>query len=741
MLSFSAEELSTIDGPRMNALSHVEFKSKSFDLRDLPCPPQNVMVSTCSLNPLRILLTAIPQEANWYTPEPGVPYRPNIAMPDQLKRKLMQEYSFFSSFPSCIAGFFAAVDPPHALRTEALLLPPLPPNDPKPAPVPSPTQDPGPGETPAHKRPILVPAGVPTVEQPEPTVMLAPSPNHGEPVPRPHSNDHRPYDVLPPDSVPSARHTNQGSHPKQGNEPKQDSNPSQTDRNVEQVKDPSKSHLLSENLLAIKRDEKSDRTPDKIASDDPKQDDKANSIEEDTRQDVPLVNVLKAPTSQDLTNDPIFVSKEPTQPLTFPNLLYVFGKGQPTNINNQIGQPLSDGVSDAGTPLTLGAAFISVSGTPIVYGPSALAIGSGTTLLAFDDPNFTSMTKNIAGQAVTIGRDAIAVAGTTLSPGASAITISGTLISLGSSALIIGSSTIPLSQSAGPLITTVAGHTITAAPNAIEVAGTTLHPGVPGVTLDGTAVSLDTASHLVVGSKNMTLAVESAGLGEQILRAFGDDPASDASDPMTTSISGQVITAAPTGVAFAGTILTPGSPGKMIGGTLISLNTAGQLVVDAKTIPFPSSIAGLEEPGHQPTSELSDALTTTIASQAVTAAPTAIAFAGTTLTPGAPGKTIAGTLVSLNTAGQLVVGSKTVGLTHDSGDLGRLIMGVFGANGPPDSSATPAPVGGNLSSGNIDGTNTGVAIFRGEAEGVESVLSVWKVGIALVAAMAFTGSI
>ena len=137
------------------------------------------MVSTCSLKPLRILLTPIPQEANWYTPEPGVPYRPNIAMPDQLKRKLMQEYSFFSSFLSCIAGFFAAVDPPHALRTEALLLPPLPPNDPKPAPVPSPTQDPGPGETPAHKRPVLVPAGVPTVEQPEPTIMLAPSPIMG----------------------------------------------------------------------------------------------------------------------------------------------------------------------------------------------------------------------------------------------------------------------------------------------------------------------------------------------------------------------------------------------------------------------------------------------------------------------------------------------------------------------------------------------------------------------------------
>ena len=82
---------------------------------------------------------------------------------------------------------------------------------------------------------------------------------------------------------------------------------------------------------------------------------------------------------------------------------------------------------------------------------------------------------------------------------------------------------------------------------------------------------------------------------------------------------------------------------------MISLNAAGRLVVDAKTISFTSNITRLEEPGDQPASGISDALTTTIAGQAVTAAPTAVAFAGTTLNPGAPGKMIAGTLISLNT--------------------------------------------------------------------------------------------
>ena len=61
---------------------------------------------------------------------------------------------------------------------------------------------------------------------------------------------------------------------------------------------------------------------------------------------------------------------------------------------------------------------------------------------------------------------------------------------------------------------------------------------------------------------------------------------------------------------------------------------------------------------------------TTVAGQAITAAPTAVAFAGTTLTPGAPGERINGTLVSLNTANQLVLGSKTVALQSEGGKSG-----------------------------------------------------------------------
>ena len=45
MLSFSAGELSTIEGPLgMTGLSLGQ--TQRFNVKDLPCPPQNVMVKT-----------------------------------------------------------------------------------------------------------------------------------------------------------------------------------------------------------------------------------------------------------------------------------------------------------------------------------------------------------------------------------------------------------------------------------------------------------------------------------------------------------------------------------------------------------------------------------------------------------------------------------------------------------------------------------------------------------------------
>ena len=91
--------------------------------------------------------------------------------------------------------------------------------------------------------------------------------------------------------------------------------------------------------------------------------------------------------------------------------------------------------------------------------------------------------------------------------------------------------------------------------------------------------------------------------------------------------------------------------------------------------------------------------------------------------------------MSLNTAGQLVVGSQTVRLTSQNVGLSELILGAFGANGPLNST-TSAPVKGNFLNESIKGTNISVELFRGEAEELKSGLLIWKADVVLVIAMA-----
>ncbi|KAL9065296.1 MAG: hypothetical protein Q9161_008325 [Pseudevernia consocians] len=89
---------------------------------------------------------------------------------------------------------------------------------------------------------------------------------------------------------------------------------------------------------------------------------------------------------------------------------------------------------------------------------------------------------------------------------------------------------------------------------------------------------------------------------------------------------------------------------------------------------------------------------TAIAGHAISAAPTAVAFAGTPLTPEAPGRRINGMLVSLNTVGQSVVNSETIALKNNTARSGGLIMGGIGAGGPFGGNS-PLPTQRNLSNG------------------------------------------
>ena len=585
-----------------------------------------------------------------------------------------------------------------------------------------------------------MPASTPTVGQPKATNFAAPAPPSKEgPNPVPQHNDPatqgsppsqpRPSTVDPNRDPKGVNDPQQNSIPQQGSDPKQDNVPNQGS-------DPPQG---------------TDDNGDSGEKTDPKPNNDPNQVDSNQGSDQ---NVNPVP-----QNDA--------------NLFSDFTEGQAKTINSQVVQPLSHGISIAGTTLTPGAPTITVSGTPIHFGSSALVIGTSTVPVGSESSH--PVITNVAGYVITADRDAMVVAGSTLTRGAPPITISGTPIYFGSSALVVGTSTVLLTpnvptqmittiagqgitaasnivaiagntlspgapgatidgtilslDAAGhfvlgsktipfasnvpeTLTTTIAGQVITAAPNGIAVAGTTLIPGAPGTTLDGTLLSLDTANHLIVGSKTISLASASPS-------------------PLTTTIGGQVITAAPNRIAIAGTALTPGASGVTVGGTLVSLNTAGQLVIGSKTITPQSGSTGLGALitaglGAASPSKIADPITTTIDGQAITAAPTALVMAGTTLTPGAAGFTVNGTLVSLNTAAQLVVGSKTIplesepaGSSGQSAGLAGLIMGGFGNGGPfgPVAGISPSPASarGNVTTGAVNGTSPGVQIFAGNA--------------------------
>ena len=641
-------------------------------------------------------------------------------------------------FQYCQGNFFTAYDPPSALTAVTALAPPIPPSDPKShpwAPVPSPTLDPGARQKGGPEASVPVPASIPTVDQPKATKIAAPVPpkQEGE-TPKSQPND--PAAQESPSSRSRPNTVDSNNNPQRGNDPQQSNRPEQVSGNSGDPKEEPNSDPDQ-----VDSSQGSNQNADPVPPNDPKQTYNANSFN-------------------------------------------AFTEGQAKTINNQLVQPLSHGISIAGTTLTPGAPPITVSGTPIHYGSSALIIGTFTVPLTSGGPN--PITTTIAGHIVTATPGAIAVSGNILTPGASPVTVSGTPIQLGSSALIIGTSTVPLAPTS-PTITTVAGQAITAAPNSVVIAGNTLSPGAPGSSIDGTALSLDALGHFVVGSKTIPLGSTfpetiTSNIAGQVITAAPDgiavagttlrpgapgttlsgtlisldtasqlivgsktiplEPASPNS--IITTIGGQVITAAPNGLAIAGTTLTPGVSGVRVGGTLVSLNTAGQLIVGSHTMTLPSGDTGLGRlimGGFSGVaSEVADPITTTIDGQFITAGPTALVMAGTTLTPGAPGFTIDGTVVSLNMAAQLVVGSKTIPLEESAGSsgetagLGGLIMGASGSGGPFGPFNINSPTQGNSSTGAVNGTSASVQAFKGNGASLKGQCS-WRKMAASVVAM------
>lgn len=299
--------------------------------------------------------------------------------------------------------------------------------------------------------------------------------------------------------------------------------------------------------------------------------------------------------------------------------------------------PLQSNVVVDGATLVAGGPATSISGTPISLGIGGnLVIGSKTIDAAGQTP--TPNTFSVDGLAFTVAPSgsAVAINGATLAPGGPGTTVAGTSVILQPDGKLVGSKTIDVpTQAPSSNIFTVGSLTFTAAPSssAVAIFGTTLIPGGPGATIAGTSIALQSNGKLIIGSKTIDVPTQA--------------PSSN-----TFTVGNLIFTASPSSsaVAVSGTTLIPGGPGATIAGTSIALQSNGKLIIGSKTIDVPT---------QAPNSNIF-----TVGSLIFTASPSSsvVAISGTTLTPGGPGATISGTSITLQPNGNLIVGDETLHL-------------------------------------------------------------------------------
>ena len=317
----------------------------------------------------------------------------------------------------------------------------------------------------------------------------------------------------------------------------------------------------------------------------------------------------------------------------------------------------------------------------------AIAIGS-------QKPNSATTVNGQLAQPLVNG---ISIAGFTITPDAAPVTADGTRIFLGSSALAVGSISVnivppPVPSTPGET-TEMNGQVIQPLTNGdISIAGQTLTQGASPITISGTPISLGPSS-LIIGSSSFAVSLPDQSL----------------IPGQVTTINGQVIQPFTNGDIFIdGTTLTPGAPPITVSGISVSLGSTA-LFIGSSTMSL--------------VSEVPERLMTTVAGQAVTADPTAVEVGSLTLTPGGPGTSLSGTLVSLNSDGELLVGTRMIPLETMTGGLGGLIMGGLRPGGPYATSL--AGLGNVSGSGNDTALGNGVQAFEGLGKSLKSS-SLWK---------------
>ncbi len=158
-------------------------------------------------------------------PQPGVPYRPIVAVP----QKLTEINSFLKR---CTAIFFTALDPPQALISEPAPLPPVPPSSAKPVLAQTSSQNPG---TIGHLT-TAVPGPPPLRDLPQATGTPVKISSLGISSPKLQPNDPTAHTISPSQPRPSSGNAKTNSDPEQSSESSVKS---------DQKQHPSKSYLPS----------------------------------------------------------------------------------------------------------------------------------------------------------------------------------------------------------------------------------------------------------------------------------------------------------------------------------------------------------------------------------------------------------------------------------------------------------------------------------------------------------------
>lgn len=362
----------------------------------------------------------------------------------------------------------------------------------------------------------------------------------------------------------------------------------------------------------------------------------------------------------------------------------ISGGSQPTT-----GTPVTEMTISLGShAVVAGPSAVHVDGVQVNPNQAPASISGGAALnqensivvasQIFHLPASTEhLSTTIAGQTVVPVANGLSIQGVFVT-GTSPIVISGTTVFVDKSYLYIGSKSYPLSTANLAPVTTLVNEAV-AIPlsNAVSIYGTTITAGAPAATFPGTAISLDSLSNIIFDGT------------AQALPSFSKTTSPIA---QTTTVNNVGVELLPSSISVAGTISTPGAPPITASGSPISLGST-ILATGINTIPV-----SFGKP---------QALITTVGGQAITAAATAAKVGSVTLSPGARGTTVGGTLVSPGLGSGLVIRSKTVVLGAPTGSLGGLITGGFGSGVPLTNISS--------TSGDSNSTKSGVQNFEGRA--------------------------